>query len=244
MQRLRSIVFMAYFILSILLTSIVAAPIALASDAAARGIAQGWARFTLRALKWITGLGYRLEGAENIPQGGAIVAANHQSQWETIALYALLPKPMMIIKKELLALPVYGWWMKRVGNIAIDRKGGAKALRALRRDAAARIGAGNQIVVFPEGTRGDVGSRLPYQPGVAGIYIETQTPCVPVAHNSGVFWRYPGVEKRSGDITLRFLPAIAPSLNRKEFLRTLQTKIEAARPDLNHIENCDEQSIT
>lgn len=240
MQRLRSIAFMACFTLSILLTSIIAAPIALASDAAARRIAQGWARFTLGALKFTTGLGYRVEGAENIPQGGAIVAANHQSQWETIALYALLPKPVMIIKKELLSLPVYGWWMKRVGNIAVDREGGAKALRAMRRDAAGRIKEGDQVVVFPEGTRGDVGSRLPYHPGVAGIYTEAQAPCAPVAHNSGAFWPYPGIEKRSGEITIRFLPAIAPSLHRKEFLRTLQTRIEAARPDLNHVENSDE----
>ena len=134
--------------------------------------------------------------------------------------------------------------MKRVGNIAVDRKGGAKALRAMRRDAAARIQAGEQIVVFPEGTRGDVGSRLAYQPGVAGIYKEAQALCVPVAHDSGVFWRYPGIEKRSGEITLRFLPAIAPSLDRREFLRTLQARIEAARPDLNHVENCDEPPNT
>ena len=240
MRRLRSIAFMAVFVLSILLTSIIAAPIALASGAAARRIAQGWARFTLNALKFTTGLGYRVEGAENIPQSGAIVAANHQSQWETIALYALLPKPVMIIKKELLALPVYGWWMKRVGNIAIDRKGGAKALRAMRRNAATRIEAGDQVVVFPEGTRGDVGSKLPYHPGVAGIYIEAQSPCAPVAHNSGAFWRYPGIEKRSGEVTLRFLPAIAPTLNRKEFMQTLQMRIEAARPDLNHVETSDE----
>ena len=158
MLRIRSITFLVYLVVSIAVTSIFAAPVALAAPHKARGIAQSWARVTLRVLKFLTGMSYRIEGAENIPASGAIVAANHQSQWETIALYALLPKPVVILKKELLRIPVYGWWMKRVGNIAVDRKGGAKALRALRAETAERISQGEQILVFPEARARRLGS--------------------------------------------------------------------------------------
>jgi 1-acyl-sn-glycerol-3-phosphate acyltransferase len=232
MQRIRSVVFMAYFAASILITSIIAAPVVLFASHLARPVAQIWARATLRVLKILTGISYRIEGAENIPAGGAIVAANHQSQWETIALYALLPKPVVIMKKELLRIPLYGWWMQRVGNITVDRKGGAKALRALQAQAAQRIGQGEQIVVFPEGTRSPVGGRMPFHSGVAGIYTNSEASCIPVAHNSGQYWRFPGITKMPGEITLRFLPPLVPGFNRKAFLDRLQTQIENARPDL------------
>jgi len=232
MLRIRSITFMVYLIVSISVASIFAAPVVLAAPRKARGIAQTWARVTLRVLKFLTGVSFKIEGAENIPTSGVIVAANHQSQWETLALYALLPKPVVILKTELLRIPLYGWWMKRVGNIAVDRKGGAKALRALRTKTAERLAQGEQILVFPEGTRSAIGERLPYHSGVAGIYAHSGAPCVPVAHNSGEYWRYPGIDKIPGEITMRFLPVIAPGLGRKEFLRQLQSAIEGARPDL------------
>ena len=167
-----------------------------------------------------------------MPQGGALIAANHQSQWETIALYAMAPKPVMVFKKELTRIPVYGWWAARAGNIPVDRKGGAKALRAMTRAARARADAGEQIIIFPEGTRKKPGDPIALQPGVAGIYAAMNAPCTPVAHDSGRFWRFPGGEKIPGVITLRFLPAIAPGLDRKEFLRTLAASIESGRPDL------------
>lgn len=232
MQRLRSIAFAIFFGLSILVASIVAAPVALFSAKAARAVAKSWSRAILHAVKIIAGVSYKIEGEENIPQGGAIVAANHQSQWETIALYAHLPNPVVIAKKELFDIPIYGWWLRRVGNIAVDRAGGAKALRALRAEAAAHIANGDQIVVFPESTRAPVGEKLPFHPGVAGIYSSVDGPCVPAAHDSGLYWRYPGIDKVPGEITLKFLPPIAADLDRKTFLRELQSQIEKARPDL------------
>ncbi|MEO1241198.1 MAG: 1-acyl-sn-glycerol-3-phosphate acyltransferase [Pseudomonadota bacterium] len=242
MQLARSIAFMAYFVISILMTGTCAIPVILLAPKTARPIAKAWARSNLFMLKLLAGVGYKIEGAEHVPDFGALVAANHQSQWETMALYALLPRPVIILKKELLRIPIYGWWLQQTGNIAVDRRGGAKALRAMRREAAARIAAGEQIVVFPEGTRSAVGERLSFQSGVAGIYKEVNGPCVPVAHNSGEHWRYPGILKTPGEITLRFLPAIAPGLDRKEFLPTLQAQIEQARPDLEDATDHQEPS--
>lgn len=233
MQRIRSLVFMTFYVFSVAFIGILAAPIAFIASGAAPPIAKIWARIVLPVLKFTAGVSYRIEGIENIPDGGAVIAANHQSQWETIALYAHLPRPVFVLKQELLRIPVYGWWAKRIGNIAVDREGGAKALRAMRNEAAARIAKGEQIIVFPEGTRSPVGSRRPYLPGVAGVYAAANAPCVPAAHNSGEHWRHPGPDKIPGEITLRFLPPIAPGLDRKTFLRELQTQIENARPDLN-----------
>lgn len=232
MTRIRSAMFAAFLILLIAVMGIVCLPIILFGRKAARGVVKLWARITLAALNIIAGVSYRIEGAENMPQSGALIASNHQSMWETVAFYALAPKPVMILKKELLSVPVYGWWARAAGNIAIDRKGGAKALRAMMRAAQNRISDGDQIIIFPEGTRSAPGARAQLQPGVAGVYAATGAPCVPAAHDSGRYWRHPGTEKTPGTITLRLLPPIQPGLDRKAFLRTLSAQIESARPDL------------
>lgn len=234
LTMLRSYAFTAFLILTILIMGVLCLPAVAFGKGAARPIARFWARMMLGALKAIAGVSYRIEGREHMPTGGAIVAANHQSMWETIALYALLPKPVMILKKELLKIPIYGWWALPTGNIAVDRKGGATALRAMRKAARTAIENGEQVVVFPEGTRSPPGARAAFQPGVAGIYAAAGAPCAPAAHDSGRRWRYPGVRKTPGQITLTFLPPIAPGLDRKEFLRTLKTRIERARPDLQN----------
>ncbi len=207
-------------------------PIMLLGRDASRRTVKAWSHFALFGLKWIAGVSYRIEGAENIPQDGALIAANHQSMWETIALYAIAPRPVIILKRELGRIPVYGWWARAAGNIMVDRKGGARALRAMTRAAKDHTDAGDQIIIFPEGTRTQPGARTKYQPGVAGIFKATGAPCVPAAHDSGRFWRHPGGQKNPGAITLRFLPAIAPGLDRKLFLAELQSVIEKARPDL------------
>lgn len=234
LTQLRSFVFTAFLILMVLIMGIICLPMIINKNSARKTI-QLWARLTLWNLRIITGVSYRIEGAENIPQGGAIVAANHQSMWETIALYALMPQPVMILKKELLKIPVYGWWASGADNIPVDRKGGAKALRAMTRKAADHIMAGEQVIVFPEGTRIPPGERASIKPGVAGLYAALNTVCVPVAHDSGRFWRHPGIKKEPGTITLRILPSIAPGLNRKEFTNELRTRLESARPDLERL---------
>ena len=230
---LRSYAFTAFMIATIIVMGIVCLPALLFGRGAARAVAQFWARMMLGALKIIAGVSCRIEGAERIPRTGALVAANHQSMWETIALYALLPRPVVILKQELADLPIYGWWARATGSIAVDRKAGAKALRAMRAAARKAVENGEQVTVFPEGTRIAPGARAAFQPGVAGVYAAIDAPCVPVAHDSGRFWRHPGPRKEPGEITLVFEAPIAPGLSRKAFMTTLQSRIEAARPDLS-----------
>lgn len=225
--------FSAFMAASLAVFGIGLLPLILFGPDVARLAPRTWSRVNLWALRHLTGVSHQIVGPENIPTGPAIVAANHQSAWETLALYAILPKPAAVLKKELLRIPVYGWWLRATGNLVIDREGGAKALRAIRKDAAARLAEGCQIIVFPEGTRTPPGETALYHPGIAGIVAASDAPCVPVAHDSGRFWRHPGQRKSPGVITLKFLEPMAPIRDRREFLRELKSRIEAARPDLD-----------
>ena len=229
---LRSFAFLAFMVVVTLVIGFFGAPALFLGRDAAQTVAKLWTRTILFGLKFFAGVSHRIEGADNIPDSGALIAANHQSMWETIALYSILPRPVMILKKELVRIPIYGWWAAPTGSIIVDRKGGAKTLRNMQEAAKEKIGAGEQVIVFPEGTRIAPGTTAKFHPGVAGIYGASEASCTPVAHNSGEFWRFPGPLKVPGEITLRFLPPIEKGLDRRQFIETLKTNIEAARPDL------------
>lgn len=236
LNRLRTALFSVFVVVATLVIALVFLPTLLIGRGAAFGAVRFWARTMLAGLRAICGIRHVVEGAENIPKGAAIVAANHQSMWETIAFFAFLPKPVFVLKKELLKIPVYGWWAGAVKFIAVDRSAGAKAIRALTREAEARLAEGAQIVLFPEGTRVPLGERRPLQPGVAAIYLAGGAPATPVVHNSGRHWRFPGglgSLKIPGVITVRFAPAIAPGLERKAFLKALEAHIVGGRDDLS-----------
>ncbi len=236
-RRIRSAAFSVFLFIFTIAMGALCMPAMLFGGGLARATIKLWARLALHGLKMLTGISYKIEGGDHLPTGGALIASNHQSMWETIALYAIAPKPVVIYKKELAHIPIYGWWAVAAGNIAVDRKGGAKALRAMTRKAKAHTDAGKQIIIFPEGTRMKPGERGALLPGVAGIYATAGAPCVPAVHDSGRYWRHPGYEKIPGVITLRFLPAIGPGLDRKQFLRELTARMENARPDLAAPEN-------
>ncbi|MEO0878748.1 MAG: lysophospholipid acyltransferase family protein [Pseudomonadota bacterium] len=232
MAWLRSVLFWLFlFIATPLLALILSPALLLGGERTAFATARFWARLMLGALKLLCGVGYRIEGREHMPSGAAIVAANHQSMWETIVFYAILPRTVIPFKRELARNPVYGLWGRYAG-IPIDREGGPRALRALTDAAQAHLDAGRQLLIFPEGTRTPVGETQSFKPGVAAIYKATNAPCVPVAHNAGMHWLHPGPLKAPGDIVVRFLEPIEPGLDRKAFLALLETRILTARPDL------------
>lgn len=232
MTYIRSAIFAVYLVVATLAVATFGLPAPFISEGATRAVIKFWAKLILGGLKIICGISHRIEGEENLPASGAIVACNHQSMWETLIFFAILPKPVAIFKTELLRIPVYGWWGARGGSIPVDRTAGAKSVRLLMKRTKEKYAEGAQIIVFPEGTRSPVGARPPLQPGVAGIYLATGAPCVPAGHDSGRFWRHPGQLKIPGVITLKILPAIPPGLDRKTFLATLRARIESARPDL------------
>ena len=133
-----------------------------------------------------------------------------------------------IVKEELFAIPVYGWYLRKAGYVRVDRRGGAKALRALLRDARAAMNAGRPLVIFPEGTRSAPGERRPYHPGVAALYRHLKITVVPAALNSGLFWGRHAFLKTPGRIVLEFLPPIAPGLTHEDFMKELAHRIEGA----------------
>ncbi len=233
MNRLRSIVFTVLIALVAVAMTVIFLPTLFLGEKSVRWTIKVWSRFALGAMKLLTGVDYRVEGRENIPAGGALIVSNHQSLWETIAFQLLLPCSVIVLKKELLRIPIYGMWVKAAGNIVIDRGGGARALREMREEAARRIAEGAQVVIFPEGTRMKAAQTGPYQPGVAGIYAAASAPCHPVAHDSGRFWRKLGGALSPGTITIRFLAPLPAGMDRKTFQNVIKEKIDGARPDLS-----------
>lgn len=187
-----------------------------------------WARIIFGGLKLIVGLDYRVLGRGNIAEGPVIFASKHQSAWDTAIFNILIDKPAYVVKQELLRVPLYGAIIRKMGVIAIDRKAGAGALKAIIRGAKRALAEGQQIVIFPEGTRVAPGEGGDYLPGVAALYKQTGVPVVPVALNSGLFWRRRGFIKQPGTITIEFLEPIPPGLDNKEFLERLKNSIETA----------------
>lgn len=224
MTAVRSFLFDVYLAALTGVMGIICLP-ALADRRAARVVTRLWAQAALFGLGVICGIRFRIEHGEPTPNGPAIVASNHQSMWETIALIALLPRPAIVFKKELLRVPIYGWWAGRTG-VPVDRSAGAKAMRHLRRETERHIKRGDQIVVFPEGTRGPPGGLGPLQPGVAGMYLVADAPVTPVVHNSGEHWRHPSGLKTPGVISVRFLPQIPAKMQRREFMPALESALK------------------
>ena len=232
MTVLRSALFNLAFFGWTALYGLMGLPVLAAPPRAVTGFIRFWAGGVAWLLERIVGLTVTVRGRENIPAGAAVIASKHQSAWDTIMFYRILPDPVYVLKQELVRIPIYGWFASRSGVIAIDRKGGGKALRNMVRDARAALAKGRQVVIFPEGTRSAPGSRLPYQPGVAALYTQLDAPVVPVALNSGLFWGRRSFIKSPGCIAIEFLPPISPGLDRERFLAELEDRIETATAEL------------
>ncbi|MBT4039036.1 MAG: 1-acyl-sn-glycerol-3-phosphate acyltransferase [Rhodospirillales bacterium] len=192
-----------------------------------------WIRVSLFLSRWILGIHMRVIGTENIPDGPVVIASKHQSAWETAVFPMIVPGTVYVMKKELLSIPIWGWCARKVRSIAVDRAGGASALKQMLSDTKARLAEGRRVVIFPEGTRMPSGESGSYHPGIAAIYTSAKVPVVPVALNSGLFWGRRSVGmKTPGTITVQFLPAIQPGMDRKEFMGTLKSRIDAATEQL------------
>jgi 1-acyl-sn-glycerol-3-phosphate acyltransferase len=187
-----------------------------------------WARVMLWLMRVVCRLDLRVQGRAHMAKGPAIYALKHQSAWETIAFLAIAPPVAGVLKRELLAIPVYGWYMRRLGMVPIDRKAGGSAIRDMLRRAKSETGGGRSIMIMPEGTRLPPGRAGRYHPGVAALYSVLGLPVVPVALNSGLFWGRRSLLLRPGTVTLEFQEPIAPGMARKQFMALLQERIETA----------------
>ncbi len=188
-----------------------------------------WWLGTMNWLLRITcGVHTRITGHENVPDGPLLIAAKHQSAWETVALLSLFKDPAFILKRELMNIPVFGWYLKKLGMIPVDRSAGPSALRDMTKRARAAADEGRQILIFPEGTRRAPGAPPAYKPGVSFLYTALKAPCLPVALNSGLFWPRRAFTRRPGTIRVELLPPLPAGLSRTEFSTRLETEIETA----------------
>jgi 1-acyl-sn-glycerol-3-phosphate acyltransferase len=227
MTIFRSTLFFLWFVLATVVLNLGFLPALLLPRRAAVTAGRTWAAATLWGLRIFAGLTFEVRGTP--PRGAVLVASKHMSMWDTLALYMLLDAPIVVLKRELLNIPFYGWYAHRAGVISIDREGHASALRQMAADAKKAFAAGDTVMIFPEGHRQPPGAPPDYKSGVAALYSQFGAPCVPVALNSGLFWTGPGgFLKKSGTIVVEFLPPIPPGLKRPEFMRELQSRIETA----------------
>jgi 1-acyl-sn-glycerol-3-phosphate acyltransferase len=225
---LRSLAFNVGWYLGSTVLAIIGMPLLLAPRRWVVAWARLWIVFVLWWLRVTCGLTHRVVGLENLPKGPVIIACKHQSSWETLAFTLLFDDIAIVLKRELLFIPVVGWAMARAGNIAVARGDGAAALRGMVRQAKAVIAEGRSIVIFPEGTRVAPGDQQPYQVGTAALYRQLGVPVVPMALNSGLFWGRRKWVKRPGTLTLEILPPIPPGLPREAFMERLRGQIEGA----------------
>jgi 1-acyl-sn-glycerol-3-phosphate acyltransferase len=224
----RSIIFNILFYLSLLIYFIAALPTFLMPYWVIVDFAKVWARTNLWLLKVICGVDVAFSGIERIPPGPLIVAAKHQSFWETFALLPLFAKPVFIVKRELMWIPLFGWYMRKARMIPVDRTAHRQALTRMTNRARLELKRGRQIIIFPEGTRTAPGAPPAYKSGIAHLYAATGVPCLPIALNSGLFWGRRSFMRRPGTVHVEILDPIPPGLDRKAFLERLQHDIETA----------------
>lgn len=191
-----------------------------------------WTNGIILLLRAICDLRVEIRGKEHLPKGAALVACKHQSAFETMIFHRITRDPAVIMKKELLNIPIYGWYCRKTKMITVDRKGHAAALKSMLTQAQAALDDERPIIIFPEGTRSPLDQDLPFQPGVAALYSKLKQPVVPVALNTGLFWPRKSFLCRPGVMVIEFLPAIEPGLDRKVFMAELKSRIEAKTTEL------------
>lgn len=224
----RSIIFNILFTIWTIFLSTACIPITWLGYKNSSIIGRIWTFGIVKMLKWVCNIRHEVIGYENLPNTPCVLVSKHQSAWDTMIYFSIAKHPAFILKKELLKTPFFGGILRRMGMIAVDREGGASALKNMLKQVKERLQQGFSIIIFPEGTRmlpGEVGK---YHPGVAAIYNDKDinTVFVPISLNSGLCWGKNSFIKKPGLITMKIHPAIEKSVDRKEFMRILQERVE------------------
>ena len=224
MDRLRSFVFTIVFLTGTTIAIAIGFGFALCGQRALARYVTAWTGFHALCARLILGIHTRVEG--KLPDGPALVAAKHESMYETLELVRILPCPAVVVKRELTDFPAWRWVTRLYGLVPVDREASAKALRAMLKAAERVKKERRSLVIFPEGTRVAPGDQPPLQSGFAGLYRALSMPVVPVAIDSGRLWPRKG-SKHPGAITFRFGEPIPPGLPRAEIERRVHEAINA-----------------
>jgi 1-acyl-sn-glycerol-3-phosphate acyltransferase len=188
-----------------------------------------WARTNLWLQARIAGTKSEIAGIENLPEGSYILAPKHQSFWDTYAFLPHIPDALFILKRELMWIPLFGWYIGKMRMIPVNRGSRSKALKAVIAATREELAQNSrQLIIYPEGTRRAPGDVPNYKYGIVELYAQLGIPVVPVAHVAGLYWPRRKFLRFPGTIKARFLPPIPPGLEREEFMRRLVAETEAA----------------
>jgi 1-acyl-sn-glycerol-3-phosphate acyltransferase len=229
---IRSVIFNVLFYVNLIVHMIVALPTLLLPNWVMLLFVHSYARSSLWLLRVCCGTVVEWRGLEKLPAGSCIVASKHQSLWETFALFAALGDPIYILKRELMWIPVFGWYAWKAGMIPVDRGAGVLALAKMTQAARVQLRRPRQLVIFPEGTRRSPGAEPRYKFGVAHLYSEIGVPCVPIALNSGLYWPRRSFRRYPGTVRAQLLDPIAPGMDKQAFFAHLQIVLEEASTQL------------
>lgn len=198
-----------------------------------RLLTRGWSTLILATLDAVIGLTYKEIGTENKNKDGpCLYVCNHQSTWETLFFPLFIKDVAIVMKKEILSIPIFGWYLKRSPMIAIDRSAGQTALRQMMKQAKEAVAEGRDVLIFPEGSRMDVDYVGDFKSGLVALYKYLDVPVVPVAINSGLFWPKSGGIKRPGTITVSYLSPLPAGRDPKDVAQQIQDAIYNERDRL------------
>ena len=224
---LRNILFSLFFFSGIIFISIIFLPsLFLPQQVVLIGgkLMGNWSSF---CLKYFLSTKIIIKGQENIIKDQKFfIASSHQSMFETFFLQTIFNSPIFILKKELLLIPIFGWYLKKIGSISIQRNKVTKDNLGFFQEILNVVNKSNRpIIIFPQGTRVLPSDRPPFKKGVGRIYEELKIPCQPIAINSGYVWPKNGRKKSKRKIIISILEPIETGLNKEDFIKRLEQKI-------------------
>jgi len=225
MVLIRSVIFLLLWFIWTAVLGIVASPslILKKGHPIIISVTRIWALFTLFLLRVICRISHEVIGIENLPGKPCLVASKHQSAWETIFFLCLFKNPVLVTKKELTKIPIYGWYLYKSSMIAIDRNGGMRTMKTMMKAAKDSISIGCTVMIFPEGTRTSPGKRVKYKSGIKFLSDHLGIKVLPIALNSGKYWINKSIIRKPGVIRVKILPRIK---NDENFLKNLQELID------------------
>jgi 1-acyl-sn-glycerol-3-phosphate acyltransferase len=224
MSLLRSLLFNVFFFTATFLLTLPGTVVRFVAPHRVSDVARLWAHVMVHGLRVICGIRVQVFGHEQLRAGGAmLIASRHQSAFDTFVWLTLVPRCCYVVKQELVRIPLFGALIRLTGMIAVDRSGGAAALRGLIREGDRAKREVRQVVIFPEGTRAGAGAMLPLHPGVAALASRMGLPVVPVVTDSGRCWGRRAFHKRPGTIHIRLLEPIPAGTRREELMQRLES---------------------
>ncbi|MFL6752404.1 MAG: lysophospholipid acyltransferase family protein [Sphingomicrobium sp.] len=230
---LRSLLYAAIFYPATVLWVVAGSALSLLGRGPTLNVVLGWVDFHHWLARNVLRIRTQLVGA--LPAGACLFAVKHESMYETLEMVRLTRLPVIVIKKELADIPLFGFLTRQYGVIPVERSAGAKALRAMVAAARQAAASGRSVIIYPEGTRVRAGEAPPLRPGFAGLYRALALPVVPVAVDSGRLWGR-GLVHRPGTVNFLVGETIPPGLGRDEVESLVHAAINAlgseARPQL------------